>query len=147
MVLKYKKEYRENIVDIFFDVYFNPPFNFKWLNKNNISKYFVDMENTPNFYGFIFVYENKLIGACLGVINNYFKNNRYRINEIFIKRNYQGKGLGEKFLKETEIILSGENIEIIELSTDENAFSFKFYKKSGYVASLTTKYLIKSIKM
>ncbi len=147
MVLNYKNNYREELADIFFDIYYNPPFNYKWMSRSSITKYFIDFENTPNFRGFIFAQNNKIRGGCLGVINKRFKNKRYYINEIFISRAMQNKGLGKEFLLQSEKILSAEGVEIIELVTEENIPSFTFYKKSGFIASDNIKYLIKPIKI
>lgn len=146
MLIEYKEEYRETLADIFYDIYYNQPFNYKWIDKDNVVRYFRDFENTPNFYGFVFVDENKIKGGCFGVVNDYFKNSKYRINEIFIDRNFQGTGRGSIFLKEVENALMKMRIEIVELVTEDRIPAFEFYKKAGYIPSEHMTYMIKAIK-
>lgn len=145
MVVKYDSSRRKICLDIFYDVYKNPPFNYKWLKIEDVCRYFNDIESTPNFYGFVFIVENQTVGVCLGTISDYFLNSKYSIDEIYIRREFQNKGLGKKMLSEIEEFLIQNNIAAVELKTSKNRSSFMFYKNSGYEISKEIVYMFKML--
>lgn len=53
-----------------------------------------------------------------------------QVRFMAVARNYQGKGLGEKILKQLEIVAKEKQLAKIELQARENAV--KFYEKNGY---------------
>lgn len=146
MLKQYKTEFKDKLVDIFYDVYHSKPFEYEWIDRDSIFSYFSDIEYTPNFCGFVLACENKIVGGCLGIINDYFKNSKYRISEIFIDRKYQGRGLGRGFIEDIERELRNKCIDIVELNTENSIPAYNFYKKSGYIPSNNMTYMIKSIK-
>lgn len=146
MLKQYKQEHSKTLANIFFDIYYNKPFNYNWLEKSEIERYFSDLYQTPNFLGYVIFQNNEIIGGCLGIINDYFKNKSYKISEIFVSRKYQGLGYGSSALKELEALLFNEKAVIIELSTDRASQAFKFYKKNGFLSSQHTINLLKPIK-
>lgn len=147
MLLEYKEEYQTALADIFYKIYYNPPFSYEWLKRSEVERYFNDLAKTPNFLGYVIKEDNKIIGGCFGVINDYFKNIKYKINEIFIAKEYQGLGYGSKALRQIEALVYEKNAVIIELSTDREAFAFNFYKKNGFISSKHMAYLLKPIKI
>lgn len=146
MLQEYKKENLKSLTDIFFDIYYNKPFNYNWLKKSEIERYFSDLSKTPNFLGYVIIQNNEIIGGCLGIINDYFKNKTYKISEIFISRKFQGLGYGSSALRELEALLFNEKIVMLELSTDKASQAFKFYKKNSFFSSQHTINLLKPIK-
>lgn len=146
MVINYKNEHRETLADVFCEVYYDDPYYYDWLKKNDVLRYFSDMEKHPNFCGFTFVEENKIIGGCLGIINDYFKIRKYRISEMFITPKLQMQGLGRAYLKDIEGKMKEKHMDIVELQTQNNLSVYKFYKKLGYIGSEHMTYMIKSIK-
>lgn len=135
------------MADIFFDIYYNPPFSYTWLKRSEVERYFDDLVKTPNFLGYVIDENNKIIGGCFGVINDYFKNIKYKINEIFIARECQGFGYGSNALRQIEALVYEKNAVIIELSTDREVPAFNFYKKNGFISSQHMAYLLKPIKI
>lgn len=146
MLIKYDNSKREICSDIFYDVYKSPPFSYKWLKIEDVYRYFNDIENTPNFYGFIFTIKNQIVGVCFGTISNYFSASKYYINEIYVKREFQNKGIGKKMLLEIEKFLIQNNIVAIELKTSKDSNSFIFYKNNGYEASKETVSMLKMLR-
>lgn len=66
------------------------------------------------------------------------ENEKARISRVCIHPNYQNKGLGSKILKHIEHYASLKGINIIGLTTLENAeYLKKFYQKNGYHTLVT----------
>lgn len=146
MLIKYDNSKRKICADIFYDVYKSPPFSYKWLKIEDVYRYFDDIENTPNFCGFLYTIKNQIIGVCFGIISDYFSASKYYINEIYIKREFQNKGIGNKMLSEIEKILVKDNIVAIELKTSKNSNSFMFYQNNGYEISKETVSMFKMLR-
>lgn len=53
-----------------------------------------------------------------------------QVRFMAVARNHRGKGLGEKILKQLEIVAKEKQLVKIELQARENAV--KFYEKNGY---------------
>ena len=142
----FKEKNIEECANILFDIYKNEPFNYFWLEYNSIVEYVTDIFNTPKFKGFIFCKGEKIVGVCLGVISDYFKIKKYRISEIFIERQFSGKGFGTEFIREIESVLKSENVEAIELTTDKSQRAFDFYIKNNYSIFQNNVNMVKIIK-
>ncbi len=132
ILIDFQKSFIDECAEIFFDIYINEPFNYDWLDLLSVKKYFYDLYKMPKFKGFIFFFENNIIGACIGYISDYFKCSKFHISEIFIKRNFIQKGFGSEFISLIEKNLKGIGIEVIEFSTDKTFKAFDFYTKNGY---------------
>ncbi len=128
----FSQEHFKQCADIFFDVYKNEPFCYSWLEYNSVCRYFSDILKTPNFYGFVLENNGCVIGACFGILSDYFKVRKYRISEIFIDRKYQKKGLGTKFISEIEEYFKKAGVHAVEISTDRKKPAFDFYSDNGY---------------
>lgn len=145
MIEDYSASYKNVCIDMFLDIFSNTPFNYKWLNYNNILRYFTDLENTPNFKGFIYFLDNQPVAFCLGVISDYFNTPKYHINEIFVKRQLQNSGIGSDMLDKIQSELFSYDISVIELSTSISKPAFNFYLNNGFVKSNDTVYMIKPL--
>lgn len=132
MIEKFQRCHIKKCADIFFDIYSNEPFNYSWLSYKSVCEYFNDIFETPKFRGFVISFNSIVIGACIGVISDYFKIKKYRISEIFIDRKFSDKGFGSDFINKIEKALLNEGIDVIELTTDKNARAFGFYIKNNY---------------
>ena len=70
---------------------------------------------------------DKLIGLCL--VN---KSPRHEISQLFIKKEYQGKGIGKQLLKKAFSWL-GDNSDIYLTVVTYNKASIDWWKKYGFV--------------
>ncbi len=135
MIIKYTNEYLDECVNLFSDIFINEPWNYQWMTKENVLRYFKDLENTPCFIGTIFFIDNILSGFCFGVTNNYFGGNIFEIKEIAVKRELQGKGYGNIMISEIECFLKKSyQVEMITLFTQMELPAYKFYLKNGFTA-------------
>lgn len=146
MIRLYSEQDREILTKMFFDIYRSQPFNYKWLKIEDVERYFVDIEKSPNFLGFVDIEKEVLAGACLGVINNYFSSAKYKINEIFVRKDYQGKSIGKKMLSEIEQNLKDNNISALEISTSKTSGAYKFYQSNGFIKAEDTVHMFKGLR-
>ncbi|MFV0441633.1 MAG: GNAT family N-acetyltransferase [Lachnospirales bacterium] len=134
-VVDFEKDHISNCIKMFYEVYTKHPFEYDWLKEGEAEKYIKDIYNTPNFLGFTLMKNSFIIGFCFGVHINYFKNNLYKINEIFVKSDMQGKGYGCAFVEEIEHKLKDLDIGFITLDTNLESRSIKFHEKNGFIKS------------
>lgn len=132
MITEYSSKYADACIDIFVDNFTNPPFGYAWMRRENIARYFADMEKTPNFIGFVDINDQKLTGLCFGTVGNYFEFATYEIKEILVSRGLQGKGLGSVFLGQIEAVLKKSGIGAVTLNTNNDLPALNFYVKNGY---------------
>jgi aminoglycoside 6'-N-acetyltransferase I len=133
MVIMYEEKYTEDCVNLFVDIFKNKPFNFAWVEEDKIKEYFMDIENTPKFRGYVVIDNNEVKGFCFGVINDYFEVKSYEIKEIAVKKNEQRKGYGSKIILYIEEELSKEGVKKIRLVTKDKSAGHSLYIKQGYI--------------
>ncbi len=140
-----EKEIKES-ADLYYEVFTSEAFKFHWLTKQKAYNYFLDMYNTPNFLGFLFLNNDEVIGVCVGIGNPHFINNQYEIKEIFIKPSLQKKGIGNLFLSEVESALLNMDYQIITLYTQKNIPAYNFYSKKNYITLKSTTHMMKILQ-
>ncbi|MDR0957586.1 MAG: GNAT family N-acetyltransferase [Clostridiales bacterium] len=131
---------------LLFGVFSNEPFNLTWLKETNIRRYCRDMLKTPHFIGFFYTIDGAGVGACLGVVNDYFSQAVYDIKEIFIVSSMQRKGLGGTMLREIEKVLAAKEICAVTLFTRKDIPAYSFYLKNSYSESPETVYFYKALQ-
>ena len=142
----YEEKYKEACLELFLDVFRNEPWHYTHFEKEKITCYFTDLENTPNFYGTIFIENEVVVGFCFGVISDYFGAVSFDIKEIIVRRGKQGEGVGTRMLKYMEENLGKLDVSIITLTTRQEIDAFKFYEKNAYNVSEGAVMMSKFIK-
>lgn len=69
----------------------------------------------------------------MGNIKHWYTGTEYYIEELCIKREEQGRGLGTQFLKAIEGYIKSKGITHIFLQTERTVPAYSFYKKKGFV--------------
>ncbi len=141
-MVKYSKTSRDVYIDIYCEAFRNPPYNYDWLKREKIERYFCDLEDTPNFSGFAYV-ERKVLAVCLGTMNDYFLLNKYYIKELVVRPEFQNKGVGTKMMLLMESYLKKNNVSAIDLLTSNDEGLLHYYKKNGFKVSENSAYMIK----
>ena len=141
---QYTPEHIKSCAKLFFDVFTDEPFNYQ-ITENNMLRYLTDISNTPNFRGYMYFTEDRLIGMCFGCLIDYFTGLSYDIKEIAVAKDCQGIGAGAAFLHAIEDDLAKINVEAVTLATQKGIPAFKFYEKNGYSASGSTVYMSKRL--
>lgn len=114
----------------------------KWTHTNGIKtlKYY-------SKYGDIHVAEidNKVIGFVVAHKEYYNNGENLHVQELVVKKEFQGKGIGKALMKKLEDYCRNNKIKGLYLSTNKKAPAFYFYKKLGYIPSKTNVFFTKEI--
>lgn len=73
-----------------------------------------------------------LVALSMGHIKHWYAATEYYIDELCVKTQLQGQGIGEKFIKAIEEYLMKHEIKAIFLLTEKDVPAYDFYKKNGF---------------
>lgn len=124
----------EMVKELFLSVFSQEPWNDDWSDEEQLDRYIGDLLGQPRALCFGLFDQGKLLGLSLGYIRYWYEGTEYRIDELCISRPYQGRGIGQDFLKRIEEQLERRQIVHILLQTARNLPAFSFYKKCGFYA-------------
>ncbi|HEM5123328.1 TPA: GNAT family N-acetyltransferase [Streptococcus suis] len=124
----------EMVKELFLSVFSQEPWNDDWSDEEQLDRYIGDLLEHPRALCFGLVEQDSLIAISLGHIRFWYEGTEYRIEELCIARNYQGRGIGQDFLKRIEEQLIERKIVHILLQTERNLPAFSFYEKCGFRA-------------
>ena len=131
-MLPMNRSHIEPCVDLFINVFANPPWSYTWMRRDSIRAYIEDLFRTPGFRGFIVLRKGKAVTACLGIASRYFAVPTYEIKEILVSQAVQNAGIGSAFLAAIERALMADGIAAVSLYTQKTIPAFHFYEKQGY---------------
>ena len=122
----------DEIKELFRSVFSAPPWNEDWSDDARLSDYLLDLikVRTPVDLG---LYEDgRLVGISVGCIKHWCSGSEYYIEELFIRTDAQGRGLGTEFIRLIEQYLKARDIRVIFLTTQRTHPAYSFYKKRGF---------------
>ncbi len=122
----------ENIKELFLSVFTIEPWNDDWSDEVQLDLYLYDLVGQNNSLTYGLYEDDKLIGISMGHIKHWYSGTEYYIEELCIRPDRQGKGIGAIFLKEIEIEIKKDGIVQIFLQTESNAPAYNFYRKNGF---------------
>ncbi|HFI0120921.1 TPA: GNAT family N-acetyltransferase [Streptococcus suis] len=124
----------EMVKELFLSVFSQEPWNDDWSDEEQLDRYLGDLLSHPRALCFGLIDQDMLIALSLGHIRYWYEGTEYRIEELCISRDYQGRGIGQAFLKRIEEQLAERSIIHIILQTERKLPAFSFYKKCGFRA-------------
>ena len=74
-----------------------------------------------------------MLGLTMGSVKHWYRGTEYLIDELCVRTDKQGMGIGTAFMDEIKNTLTKKDIHKIFLLTDKDAPAFEFYKKQGFV--------------
>ena len=90
--------------------------------------------------------DGKTVGFLMAKRDSGIKNKIW-INELWILKKYQGKGLGKEIMNKIEKLYKDRSINEFELAADtRKGGAFGFYKKMGYNFDKDTVFMKKKVK-
>ncbi len=119
------------IMNLFRETFTGPPWNEDWQDEQ-LENYLRDLTEvrTPVILGMYA--DDILTGVSIGNIRHWCGGTEYHIEELFIRRDMQNRGLGTQFLQMIEEYLKERNIRQIFLITDRNMPACEFYRTHGF---------------
>ncbi|MBY4966446.1 GNAT family N-acetyltransferase [Streptococcus suis] len=122
----------EMVKQLFLSVFSQEPWNDDWSDEEQLDCYIGDLLGHSRALCFGLFDQEKLISLSLGYIRYWYEGTEYRIEELCISRHYQGRGIGQDFLKRIEEQLERRQIVHILLQTERNLPAYFFYQKYGF---------------
>ena len=119
----------KNIAEIFRVESSKPPYNKKRTLEKTLNRIREDFRGNDVYVAIV---DDKTIGFAMVSIDSGIKNQLW-INEIWILKEYQGQGIGRKFMAKIEKIYKKKGIKIFELVADtRKGGAYSFYKGLDY---------------
>ena len=124
---------KSQIKQLFKDVFTNEPWNDDWSDEEQLNMYMNDLIGQSYSLTYGLYDSGELIGLSMGYIKHWFRGTEYYIDELCIRTDRQGEGIGTFFMNEIEKAIGSIGIKKIFLQTDTFAPAYEFYKKRGFI--------------
>ena len=135
----------DKAAEVLIRVFEAPPFSYGFLSKGKIVSYLSDIRNTPGFVGYVLEDGSETGAYCFGLLCDYFAAPYYEIKEIFVRPDYQGRGVGSFFLGKIEEDVKKLGARTISLNTSDRIPACSFYLKNGYDISEAAVHMYKQL--
>lgn len=135
-----KKDFKE-IAEILIKESSKKPYNKKYTFKKAIKE--INELFKEDLY--VAVNEKEVIGFIASNITLSSRKKAY-VGELWLKPNYQKKGIGKTLVKFIEDKYKKKGVNVIRLMTKRNAGAFKFYKKLKYTEHRDSVFMEKKLK-
>lgn len=123
---------KENIKRLFKSVFTKEPWNDDWSDENQLNNYIVDLIGNANSLTLAYKDESELVAIAMGHIRHWYSGTEYYIDELCVKTELQGQGIGGKFIDAIENYLIKNDIKAIFLLTEKDVPAYSFYKQHGF---------------
>ena len=122
----------ELIKELYISVFTIEPWNDDWSDRKQLDLYLSDLVGQSNSLTYGLFENEQLIGVSMGRIRHWYSGTEYYIDELCIKTDKQGSGIGTIFIKEIEKAIKEIGMTHIFLQTDNDVPAYAFYKKNGF---------------
>lgn len=122
----------DSCAKICLDAYSKEP----WNENHDLGKVkdFLGKFTSNNIYiGWVICSDNQIIGFVVGIVIPSIGDDYFRIEDICISSDMQGKGIGSIFMKGLAARLKDKNMDSIILNTIMGFPAYNFYLKNGFI--------------
>lgn len=137
----------ESCVALFIEVFNRSPWNNRW-TQESAEELFRDYINAPGFAGYVAMDKtrgNSVVGAIIGRKKTWWSGPEYYIDELFVRPDSQGKGIGTRLLEFACLDLKNKGISTVTLLTHTSVPAFDFYRKREFRENPNLRFLHKRI--
>lgn len=131
-LIRLSVEDKERIKELFISVFTKEPWNDDWSNEEQLEHYIMELIGNPNSLALGYVDGSELVAMALGHIKHWYEATELYIDELCVRGEMQGKGIGGQFLSEMENYLQSHDINAIFLLTERDVPAYGFYQKQGF---------------
>ncbi len=125
-------EYFEEIKVFFRDVFTNEPWNDDWSDDAQLSMYITELICSGNSLTYAMFDGEEMIALSMGHIKHWYSGTEYYIEELCVRTDLQGKGIGTAFVEHIENALREMGLNHIFLQTDKDMPAYEFYLRRGF---------------
>ena len=138
--------YLPQMAELFRDAFSGEPWNDNWSDTEQLMEYMKDISKAYSQLNYGLLIDGRLVGMSVGKIKHWWEGTEYAIDEICVSPEYQGRGLGSKFLSLIESAIREKGLGGIFLQTDNDKPAYRFYHKNGFRDLASHMSLYKSLK-
>ncbi|MBD5393496.1 MAG: GNAT family N-acetyltransferase [Lachnospiraceae bacterium] len=131
-LIKWDISKKNEIKSFFKEVFTKEPWNDDWSNEEQLENYIVDLIGNKNSLTLVYFDDDKLVALAMGHVKHWYAATEYYIDELCVKTQLQGQGIGGKFINAIEEYLIRHDIRAIFLLTEKDVPAYDFYKKHGF---------------
>lgn len=122
----------ETIKELFVSVFTAAPWNDDWSDAAQLDAYIRDLIAQSNSLAYALYEGENMIALAMGRIKHWYEGTEYCIDELCVKTDRQGKGIGTDFLARIEHAIHDTGLTHIFLLTERTVPAYRFYKKNGF---------------
>jgi aminoglycoside 6'-N-acetyltransferase I len=122
----------DGCVDLYKEVFSADPWYDDWLSNEQVRHYLKELIANPVFEGFVAYESSDIIAVCLGHKRSWWNGKEFFIDELFVAKNMQEKGIGTQLLNYVESNPLIDDCVRLILLTNSNFPAEKFYLKRGF---------------
>lgn len=108
------------------------PWNDDWSDKNQLTQYMKEISCSFNSLNYGLFLDGKLIAVSIGMIRHWWEGTNYNIEEFCVSPEFQGNGIGSRFMGMIEADIKNRGLCGIFLQTDNDKPAYNFYRKNGF---------------
>lgn len=124
---------KEMIKELFTSVFTIEPWNDDWSNQEQLDLYLSDLVGQSNSLTYGLFEAGELIGVSMGRIRHWYSGTEYYIDELCVRTDKQGNGIGTYFVNEIEKAIKEIGLVQIFLQTESSVPAYGFYQKNGFL--------------
>lgn len=117
---------------LFRSVFTREPWNDDWSDETQLNAFLTELIGNPNSLPLAYAEEDTLAAVAMGHIRHWYEGTEYYIDELCVRTDLQGQGLGGRFLDDIAAYLRRNGISAIFLLTDTDTSAYTFYQKHGF---------------
>ena len=123
---------RERITELFRDVFTHEPWNDDWSDQQQLNAYIGDLTGQSYSLTLGYFEEDRLAGVSMGHVKHWYAGTEYILEEFFVDRQLQGRGIGSRFMTAIESYLAQNGIFRMFLQTEKDVPAYGFYRHRGF---------------
>lgn len=122
----------ESIKTVIAETFSREPWNDDWSDPIQFHSYILDLIGNPNSLSLGLYEKETLIGVSLGRIVHWYAGTEYRIDDLAILPQAQGKGYGSEFIDRITDYIKEKGCCGIVLFTERDIPAYRLYVKKGF---------------
>lgn len=131
-LVKWSIENKNEAKNFFREIFTKEPWNDDWSNEEQLENYIVDLTGNKNSLTLAYFDDDELVALAMGHIKHWYSATEYYIDELCVRTQLQGQGIGGKFINAIEEYLVKNDIRAIFLLTEKDVPAYHFYRKHGF---------------